>query len=250
MTLKINDLETKRFGIVCAGIDGMVSQMPDLAELNRQAQMQGVAMISVRVDVSALDRVHALEADGYRLMDTLVYYSGKLAPDRPALSLPEGVFFRVATPQDAGAVGQLARVCFENYIGHYHSDPRLDSKAADAAYVEWAETSVRQASARDPVFLVLHGDDIAGFLTTKTRADGAREFVLNGVAPEYQGRGLYAALLDAAARMIDVEARGQEPQALLSISTQINNYGVQRVWARMGLVHSQSFYTLHKWFTL
>ena len=111
MTLKINDLETKRFGIVCAGIDGMVSQMPDLAEVNRQAQMQGVAMISVRVDVSALDRVHALEADGYRLMDTLVYYSGKLAQDRPALSLPEGVSFRVATPQDTGAVGQLAYLC-------------------------------------------------------------------------------------------------------------------------------------------
>ncbi|QCO58126.1 GNAT family N-acetyltransferase (plasmid) [Pseudorhodobacter turbinis] len=250
MTLKINALETRRFGMVCAGIDGMASQLPDLAEVNRQAQMQGVAMISVRVDVSALDRVHTLEADGYRLMDTLVYYNGNLAQDRPALSLPTGISFRVATPQDAEAVGSLARLCFKNYIGHYHSDPRLDSKAADAAYAEWAERSVRQVSARDPVFLVLQGDDIAGFLTTRTRADDAHEFVLNGVAPEYQGRGLYAALLNAAARMIDAEAQGQEPQALLSISTQINNYGVQRVWARMGLVHSQSFYTFHKWFTL
>ena len=165
----------------------------------------------------------------------------------PAPSVPAGVSFRVATPQDAGAVGHLARVCFENYIGHYHSDPRLDSKAADAAYVEWAETSVRQAGARDPAFLALQGDDITGFLTTKTRADDAREFVLNGVHPDHQRRGLYAALLDAAARMI---AEDSISEARLSISTQINNYGVQRVWARMGLVHSQSFYTFHKWLTL
>jgi RimJ/RimL family protein N-acetyltransferase len=32
------------------------------------------------------------------------------------------------------------------------------------------------------------------------------------------------------------------------ISTQINNYAVQKVWARSGFVHEQSYYTFHKWY--
>ena len=32
------------------------------------------------------------------------------------------------------------------------------------------------------------------------------------------------------------------------VSTQINNYTVQRAWVRLGFLHYRSFYTLHKWF--
>lgn len=243
MGVKINDLETRRFGVLCAGFDGRAPQLPDLEAINRQAQQQAIAMISVRVDVCALNRVHALEADGYRLMDTLVYYTGPLKHDRPTPPLPAGVSFRAATPQDSAAVGKLASKAFENYIGHYHADPKLDNTAADAAYVEWAETSVGQASAQDMAFLALKEGSITAFLTTKKRAGNRREIILNGVDPAHQGQGLYAGLLDASSRMIDGDA-----QTRLTISTQINNYSVQRVWSRMGLVHSQSFYTFHKWF--
>ena len=34
----------------------------------------------------------------------------------------------------------------------------------------------------------------------------------------------------------------------LIVSTQINNYGVQRVWARLGFIHERSTYTFHKWY--
>ena len=75
MPLEIDTLGTARFGATLARtID--VSATP--LQLNIKAAELGVQMLSTRVNCGELDRIHALEADGHRLMDSLIYYTRSL----------------------------------------------------------------------------------------------------------------------------------------------------------------------------
>ncbi|MBM1172025.1 GNAT family N-acetyltransferase [Microvirga arabica] len=244
MPLCLNDLETRRFGVTCAQIDGQAAELPNLVEVNQAARAQRVAMISTRVDVGALDRVHALEADGYRLMDTLVYYGRSLRGLSKSRPLPAGITLRLATPEDAPAVERIARSAFRGYFGHYHADPRLDSAAADAAYVQWAGSSVARTDLTTPVLLAVTSNDIVGFVTLRLNTHDEGEAVLAAINPDCQGTGLYGHLFEQALWLCaDCGAER------MITSTQINNYATQRVWARLGLMHQRSVYTFHKWLT-
>lgn len=241
MSIEINKLECKRFGIIAARwTDPNAS--PD--QIDTEALRCRADMVSTRVDVADLGQVHALEGSGYRLMDTLVYYARSLN-DLPDHAIGRtNVTLRRASPEDRSAVAALAQSAFVNYIGHYHSDPRLDNAAADAAYVEWAETATARTTDDTPVFLVESGNQVAGFLTMRRNNSTEFEIVLNAVHPDSQGKGLYTSLVvDALKYAKSVGAHR------LIISTQINNYAVQKAWSKLGFSHYRSLYTFHKWFT-
>ncbi len=240
MPIEINALETDRFGITAARVTEEGSH-PDA--IDTAARDAGVDMLTVRVPVSNLARVHALEAAGFRLMDTLVYYRRDLVDLPHRVSFPEGLSCRLAQPEDAADVGKVARVGFTGYMGHYHADPRLDDDAADAAYAEWAGKSVTSVSDQAPVLLVCRETVPVGFLTLRRNSPEEFEIVLNAVHPDSRGTGVYSCLVaEALERACNAQASS------LIVSTQINNYGVQRVWSRAGFYHYQSLYTLHKWY--
>jgi ribosomal protein S18 acetylase RimI-like enzyme len=240
MSIEINSLETKRFGITAARV---TDPFADLKEINRAARAQDVQMLTLRIDTGALARVHHLEDDGYRLMDTLVYYSRSLS-DLPAPAAnPEGETIRPATPEDASAVAAVARASFANYFGHYHADPRLSGKAADEAYVEWATKSVESCDAVSPVYVAESRGRIVAFLTTRIGPQGECEIPLNGVHPEAQGAGMYGRILEQG-----MKAMKEVGCDRVVVSTQINNIAVQRAWGRRGFRMIRSSYTLHKWF--
>lgn len=237
--IEINILETKRFGIVSAKIVDATASPEMIAAV---AQAKGVQMLTVRVDVGDLPRVHRLEAAGYQLMDTLLYYRRELVELPLTHQLLNGLTLRQATPQDAASVAKLAREAFTGYMGHYHADPRLDRSAADAAYVEWAEMSTSRVSPEAPVLLAEISEEIVGFLTLRRNSLCEMEIALNAVQPANQGRGVYAALVTASLQLSRKSGTKQ-----IIVSTQINNYAVQRVWSRLGFAHSKSIYTFHKW---
>ncbi len=239
MPIELNALETARFGIVAARVTD-VGAGPEAVDA--AARDKGVQMLTVRIPASDLSRVHDFEAAGYRLMDTLVYYTRELVELPPRLIPPKGLSFRPATPEDASAVGQVARAGFTGYMGHYHADPRLEKAAADAAYVEWAVTSTVNTSPAAPVLVATIGGGTIGFLTLRTNNPNEMEIVLNTVEPAFQGQGVYGALVIEA--MFLASTRGC---SRMITSTQINNYRVQRIWARLGFIHSHSLYTFHKW---
>lgn len=237
MPIELNPLEAARFGIVAARL---TDPKAPLAQVNQAARRQGVQMITARVDSRDLHRVQALEEDGYRLMDTLVYYERDLA-DLPAPpDSPPQERIRPARPEDAEAVADIARAAFAGYYGHYHSDPRLSSEAADAAYTEWAQTSIARTDATSPALVAEHAGRPVAFLTS--RLDLA-EIVLMGVRPEAQGGGIYGRLLDHG---LGILRAGGCARAV--VSTQVTNIAVQRAWCRRGFRLTRSLYTLHKWF--
>lgn len=240
MPIEINNLETTRFGVVAARI---VDAAASPAVIDKAARARGVQMLTGRVEVSDLPRVHAFERAGYQLMDTLVYYDRHLEYLPPRVALPGGLTCRLAVSEDAPAVAAVARAGFHGYMGHYHADPRLDDAAADAAYVEWAETSTAGVSPDAPVLIIENGDRVVAFLTLHRESPNDMELVLSAVAPECHGQGLYAMLIAEAFPL----SRTAGAKRVVT-STQINNYAVQRVWSRLGFVHCRSLYTFHKWF--
>jgi len=137
----------------------------------------------------------------------------------------------------------VARAAFRNYVGRFHSDPRLDSAAADAAYVEWAEHSITEVSESNPAILVLAEGRVAGFLTLRRNSPEEIEIVLNAVAPEAQGQGLYGLLLARA--IVEGKSMGG---ARMIVSTQLNNFKVQRAWIRQGFRIYRGIHTFHKWY--
>jgi len=241
MPIEINDLECRRFGIVAARL---TDPGASLGDVDQAAMAAGVDMLTTRIDASDLPRAHALEDAGYRLMDTLVYY-GRTLDDWPGRDpAVTNITLSEAAPQDRSAISALARAAFSDYIGHYHADPRLDSNAADAAYVEWAEVCAASSSADAPVLVARDMAELLGFLALRRNTPDEFEIVLNAVHPAAQGQGVYKALV---ARALE---RVQETGARrIIVSTQINNYAVQRVWSRLGFSHYRSIYTFHKWFT-
>ena len=241
--LKLNDMETSRFGVSCANFDGSASTMPDLDAINREAEEMKISMISTRVSADDIERVHALEGDGYKLMDALVYYSGRLSALKQTVDLPVDLELRKALPSDATAVESIASAAFENYFGHYHADPRLNNKTADEVYTDWALRSVEAAPERAPTFLIIENSQILGFATTRMNSCKEGEIVLSGVAPSAHGRGLYGRLISSCSSHLLKNGASQ-----LLVATQVNNYAVQKVWSRAGLFHTRSCYTFHKWF--
>ena len=234
--LRRDPLESARFGIEAARL---LDPTAAPADVDEAARAVGADFLSVRVPSGASGTVQRLEAGGFRLMDTLVYYARRSGGPHEAPRCA----IRFATPQDSAVVGSIAARAFQDYMGHYHADPRLDGAAADAVYVDWAERSTRAASSDKPVLLAMNDDGAIGFLTLRRNSEAEMEIVLNAVHPAHQGAGIYADLVRAA---IDLTDRcGCER---LLVSTPIQNYPVQRVWVRHGFVPSAGVHTLHKWY--
>jgi ribosomal protein S18 acetylase RimI-like enzyme len=233
-------METERFGVICAQEEFPNSHLEDI---NEAVYKKAVSMMSMRVDVADIQRIHALENDGYRLMDTLVYYGGSLENLKGLTTLPNGIVVRMASVSDKDAVSGVAQEVFRNYIGHYHSDLRIDNAAADQAYIQWAENSISNVSDDMPVLIAEEKGEVVGFLTMQLNTPEKGEIILNGVHPDHQCRGVYSSLFEQSKySLAEIGAKR------IIISTQINNYAVQKVWARSGFVHEQSYYTFHKWY--
>jgi len=232
-----NLLESDRFAVRFARLEA--DGPDDLARALAAADADGVDVTSARADATDLPSVRRLEEAGFRLMDTLVYHARALTPDDGAASDPR-VFD--LEPNDADACADVARTAFRTYHGHYHADPRLSDDAAAEAYADWAARLVREPADGRLVLGARDGGSVAGFLAGVPRGDGSSEIILNAVRPDAQRTGLYGAMLRAF--LARAAERGDER---VMISTQLQNYAVQRAWARAGFILYQSFHTLHRW---
>jgi GNAT superfamily N-acetyltransferase len=229
-------LDSQRFGIrVFRARADNVEAVADLLQFARSTDLD---LLIVRCPIETIAAAQALERAGAFLTDTLVYYRGLTSTfePSPAPSIP----VRLCQATDRAALEAIARASFAGFFGHYHADPRLDPTAATEGYVEWASSALADNSS---VVLVSETDGrLSGFLTARKLDGKTWEILLNGVAPEFQRRGIYAALFHE----IGCRARREGASELL-VSTQLANFAPQKVWARAGLALDHALYTFHWW---
>jgi GNAT superfamily N-acetyltransferase len=239
MTASISSLDTQRWGVCTAkAADITKESLPRAIAYCREA---GVRFFIARCASADLDAAHAMEQEGFELMDTLVYYSRDLTAPLPEDSLSPPIR-SLQRGQEAG-VREAASQCFAGYFGHYHADPRLDRQQCDATYVDWAHRASLSVDSGNDVLVGELGGRIIAFATMRLNSPQQSEGELFGVTPAAQGRGLYRSLMLAGMHWSKLRDAGR-----MVVSTQITNIAVQKVWTRLGFEPSGSGYTFHKWF--
>lgn len=234
-----SQLDSERFGIRAARahiVPGNLQRVLDFCAA------ENIDLLIARCTTSDLAVAQQVEAQGFRLTDTLLYYGFDLT--RKAIPEHSSEFVvRPLQPNDRNEIRHVATSAFQGYLGHYHADPRLDRRKCDEIYASWAERSTTLKSAADQVRVVEHRGKLAGFGTLRKNSAEEVEGLLFAISPEYQKRGACRAL------MIDCLhwCRLQQAQHMV-ISTQVTNTSMQKVWCRVGFEPTHSYYTFHKWF--
>lgn len=235
-----SEIDSQRFGVRIAraqiGPENLLRVLDGCAA-------EKIDLLIARCATSDLTTAQNMEAHGFSLMDTLVYYRFDLAKR----TIPEdtGQFpVRSFHPGDAEQVRRVASAAFAGYMGHYHADRRLDPRQCDEGYVSWAERSCIPKTAADQVLIAEHNGRVVGFATLRLNSPQEVEGLLYAVAPEWQGRGICRSFMIHSLQW----CRSQGAKRMI-ISTQVTNIFMQKVWCRVGFEPSHSYYTFHKWFS-
>jgi GNAT superfamily N-acetyltransferase len=237
--VRLSPLDSARWQVPTAKAAGVTAQgLPAALAFCRSHR---VGFLVARCAADDLAAAQAMEREGFALMDTLVYFSRKLAAETPEDS--SGVSTRELREGEGGAVEEIARQAFSGYLGHYHSDPRLDRRQCDEVYIDWARRTCASADPAEGVLVAAAEGRIVAFATMRLNSGDEGEGVLFGVAPAAQGRGIYRSLMIAGMSWC-----AQRGRSRMVVSTQVTNVAVQKVWTRVGFEPSAAQYTFHKWF--
>jgi len=239
-SIVLSPLDEQRFGVQTAKASHVT--LEDLPQVDSFCRDNHVQFLSTRVNAAQLKVVQAMEAEGFRLMDTLLYYAFKYAKK----TMPDDTSqhrIRAVQSADVEEVIAIASESFKGYYGHYHADPRLPDAKCDAVYVDWAGQSVQSREIADEVLVVEGDSQLKGFATLRMNTPQEGEGVLFGVAPFAQGQGIYRTMM-----IHGMQWCQQQDAERMVVSTQITNVAVQKVWARLGFEFDHAYYTLHKWF--
>lgn len=236
----LSPLEEARFGCRTARAKGVTSKnLPIVLDFCRNNRIQ---FLIARCPVNDIQAAQDMEQEGFFLTDTLVYYTRDLT--RQPIPAANGVAY--VRPIQAGEEEEMMAVVvesFRGYAGHYHADQRLDKKKCDETYADWARKNC-DARVSDEDFLVAEVEDrIVGFAVLKINNPDEGEWVLGGIHPDFQGRGVYQSIL----RRVMEWCLSKGTKRII-ISTQLNNIAVQKVWARFGFEINRGYYTFHRWF--
>ena len=233
LRVRLSELDSERFGVRIARADGL--NAAEVRPITAAALGDGAEMIIARCPADDFAAIHALERAGYLTMETLVHYRG------PVTSAPESPQVRQGTPADADAVGQVARVAFATYAGHYHADPRLADLDCVEAYASWAHRCATGEAADDLVVAEVE-DRVVGFQAHRSPEPGVGQLLLVCVAPQARGLGLYRALGAYAQRWSAAQGHSQ-----LWATCHQANLASHRVFIGLGLRPARVESTFHGW---
>ncbi|MGH9511101.1 MAG: GNAT family N-acetyltransferase [Terriglobales bacterium] len=235
------DIESERFGVRVARAPQVTTD--NLDEILRCCMTGDIQLLIARCPTGDLAAAQCMEAQGFYLADTLIYYGFDLV--KRAIPQDRGGFqVRRFQPEDEPLIEAVAKEAFKGYLGHYHADPRLDRRKCDEAYVSWAKRSCVLKEVAEQVFVAERDNEVAGFATLRLNSREEGEGLLYAVAPHSQGLGICHSLM-----LCSLQWCSSQGAHRMVISTQVTNIVMQKVWCQIGFEPRHSFYTFHKWFT-
>lgn len=157
-------------------------------KLIQSFQEKDIDYATYRVPASEFLTIHALEENGFVLVD------GILSFERVLAELPENIesTTRKASLADLEALQRLAMDTFSGT--RFYNDPLIKNYQADKIYGEWIKNSI-QGSMADAVLIWQEKENLAGFITLKK--DEGR-ILLIAVSKGYQGKGIGKSLMKVA----------------------------------------------------
>lgn len=194
----------------------------------------------LRFPIEAQEQLSRLERLGmsYLVADVLVYYQCDLTRLDPPPLRNQDLEFEELDEQGLETLDALVATIFAEYRNHYSMNPILACDLVDA-YQEWARSYRTSDEDGKRCWLVKRNNRHVGFATCSFEGEEC-EGVLYGVMPEASGGGVYCDLIRFTQRFF--KERGHRK---MKVSTQVQNYAVQKVWSREGFAMSEGYLTVH-----
>jgi GNAT superfamily N-acetyltransferase len=199
-------------------------------------------ILILRMPVTSKEDHHLLSSTGFPFLhaDTLVHYQLPLKNCKTH-DLKNNLAFEVIDGKSAGELDKLVPLIFRHYRNHYFSNPFLDRKLINDGYLEWAKTYLHDEKTGRISWLVRdQGIPVAFATCASEKRTGLCEGILYGVHPDHEGRGIYSDLIRFTANYFK-----DQGYLVMDVSTQIQNFGVQKVWTREGFYLHHAFDTYH-----
>jgi len=173
MQLELLPWDTQVLGFPVARIGYWIDRLGDAENLERreelltyvveEARRQGVRYLFTRVPAGDVCAIHALERNGFRLVDGLLTFGVDAHKEPAPAEAGEELSCDVFAPEDLPALRKMAADSFS--IDRFHNDPAIGREKAAEVYRRWTENSC--AGYADCV-LVARAREAVGFVALKT----------------------------------------------------------------------------------
>jgi GNAT superfamily N-acetyltransferase/ribosomal protein S18 acetylase RimI-like enzyme len=221
-------------------------------ETARYAAKSGIECLTAKVHPRDTATIHALERNGFLLMDTLLHYVfdfSRIPFDRVITPTRiTGLNTRLGTLADLAKIMEIAESAFKNHFGRYNADSQLPPGAAKDVYREWARSSFTGWA--DWITVAEVRDRIAGYaIWQKASALEAKHqldifhYNLVAIHPHFVGRGVFAALTYDGMEMFRDYANH------FTAPTHVTHSPIHRVCFELGWQITGARHSFHKWLT-
>lgn len=233
--------DTEQLGISSARVEWLLSagsyQMARqcktkiVEHLLHQCRAEGIHYLTARMHAGDLSSIHALEENGFELIDGIQTFSRRLnsAHDYPVATYRT----RLYEPQDLRQILSIARSSY--VFDRFHMDACLPTEAANRLNERWVENSCL-GSAADAVVVALDEDFPVGYVTCQIdRYAAERLGVMFGtigmVATDVllRGRGVARAATYGALRWF-----AEQGVDFVEVGTQLCNIPAGRLYEQCG----------------
>lgn len=231
-----SELESNRFNM---NIVRGKSENIDIRSLQNQILSNNADIVFLRIPSTNVGQIQNLSKLGYEYFqtDTLVYYFVDFEKYKPNSLKNVDLEFRKAILKDKKLLEEMVCEIFSDYTNHYYSNQYIDKKDILKGYTEWVINFIDDDSKE--VFLVFKDDKAIAFATC-SEENGIAEGVLYGVMPNSSGGGVYSDIIRFTQNYYIEKGISK-----MKVSTQVQNYAVQKVWGREGFYMNESYATIH-----
>ena len=241
MNFEYSKLESDRFQ---KKIFKIQTQDIDVKLLQKNIIDNEADIVFLRIPSNKSNQIQKLDLLGmpYLQTDTLVYYYSDLKIYEPKELINKDVTFKIIenSEVDKNEVRRLIPKIFRNYTNHYFSNKYLNKSDITKGYIEWVIGYCEKNEGQIAWFVKKNGLNI-GFATCSfSKKNNISEGVLYGIDSDFSGAGLYGDIIRFTQSYFKRLGIGR-----MRVSTQVQNFAVQKVWSREGFFMRESLSTIH-----
>ena len=216
----------------------------DINSLQKNILENEADIVFLRIPSNQSYQIQKLDLLGmpYIQTDTLVYYYADLAKFEPSQKTNHDISFRKIDNSNVHKkeVERLVKKIFTSYTNHYFSNKYIDKSDIIDGYIEWVLGYCGLNKGKIGWFVEKNNINIGFATCTFDKESDISEGVLFGVDSDFSGKGLYGDIIRFTQSYFKSLGINR-----MKVSTQVQNFAVQKVWAREGFFIKESFSTIH-----
>ena len=201
------------------------------------AERHGVEFLSARLPEDGLASLHAVEAVGFRIIESFLTFGRETAGEIAVNGAPD-FHVRLAQSEEMETVASIAYRAFESF--RLRVDPQIPESRARHSRREWVRNGFKGRA--EAIYVAESENRIVGFALLRSKVDMERvgEIELIAVDPAFHGRGVGKALVAEAIRHY------QGKTSKIHVGTQAKNLQAIGLYIRMGFSVVRSELSFHR----